>query len=96
MARATISDKAESDLTEIWKYIALDNFEQANKFVDEFFALFQTLAENSKSGRLRDDLFANLRTFPHKRYVVYYFPMEYGIDVFRVLHSARDVDEIFD
>jgi toxin ParE1/3/4 len=32
---------------------------------------------------------------PFGRYVVFYAPIEDGIDVVRVLHSARDIDAVF-
>jgi toxin ParE1/3/4 len=43
----------------------------------------------------REELAASLRSFPFGRYVIYYVPIEDGIDVVRVLHSARDIDTIF-
>ena len=47
-------------------------------------------------GRARDELAADLRSFPFARYVIFYEPIEDGIDVVRVLHSARDIDAAFD
>jgi toxin ParE1/3/4 len=38
---------------------------------------------------------ANVRSFPFGRYVIFYEPIEDGIDVVRVLHSARDIDAVF-
>jgi toxin ParE1/3/4 len=35
-----------------------------------------------------------VRSFPFGRYV-FYSPIEDGIDVVRVLHSARDIDAVF-
>jgi toxin ParE1/3/4 len=32
---------------------------------------------------------------PFERYVVFYLPMSDGIDIVRVLHSARDIEAIF-
>lgn len=46
-------------------------------------------------GRARDELAANVRSFPFGRYVIYYAPIEDGIDVVRLLHSARDIDAVF-
>jgi len=37
-----------------------------------------------------------MRSFPFGRYVIFYVPLEDGIDVVRVLHSARDIDAVFD
>lgn len=46
-------------------------------------------------GRARHELATNLRSFPFGRYVIFYSPVEGGIDVVRVLHSSRDVDTAF-
>ena len=46
-------------------------------------------------GRARDELAPDLRSFPFGRYVIFYEPIEDGIDVVRVLHSARDIDAVF-
>lgn len=47
-------------------------------------------------GRARVELGADLRSFPFGRYVIFYAPIEDGIDVVvRVLHSARDIDAAF-
>jgi toxin ParE1/3/4 len=46
-------------------------------------------------GRARDELSPSLRSFPFGRYVIFYEPVEGGIDVVRLLHSARDVHAQF-
>jgi len=46
-------------------------------------------------GRSRDELSANVRSFLFGRYVIFYEPIAGGIDVVRVLHSARDIDAVF-
>ena len=56
---------------------------------------FQLLATQSLMGRARDELSPGLRSFPFGRYVIFYEPIEGGIDFVRVLHSARDVDAQF-
>ncbi len=46
-------------------------------------------------GRARDELAPGVRSFPFGRYVVFYVPLEDGIDVVRMLHGARDIDAVF-
>lgn len=46
-------------------------------------------------GRAREELFANLRSHPFGRYVIFYMPLSNGVDDIRVIHSARDHDSIF-
>jgi toxin ParE1/3/4 len=96
MAQVKLSQFAEADLKEIWSYIAETNIASADKITDEFLKKFQLLAQNSEMGKRRDDLILNLRSFPHKRYVIFYFPIDEGIEVFRVLHGSRDITSLFD
>ena len=46
-------------------------------------------------GRLCPELAPNLRSFPVGNYVIFYRPIDNGIEVARVLHGARDIDSLF-
>jgi toxin ParE1/3/4 len=46
-------------------------------------------------GRSRDELLPGLRSFPFGRYILFYLPLTDGVDLIRVLHSARDIDAVF-
>ncbi len=87
---------AERDLDEIWLYIAQDDPTMAETFMRELSETFWMLAENPMAGRARSDLCLNLRFFPCGDYCIYYYPEENGIRILRVLHSARNVESIFD
>ena len=88
--------RAYDDLGEIWDYIASDNIEQADAFVDRIDATFHTLANQPLMGRARNELSVGLRSFPIGRYVIFYEPLPDGVAVVRVLHSARDIDTQFE
>ena len=47
-------------------------------------------------GRPREDLAARLRSFPVGSYIIFYRPMEYGVEIARVLHGARDLPPLFE
>jgi toxin ParE1/3/4 len=47
-------------------------------------------------GRQREDLAPRLRGFPFGNYVIFYRPMENGVEIVRVLHGARDLPPLFD
>jgi toxin ParE1/3/4 len=79
---------AELDLLDIWDYIADD-------FLDRIESKLMTLAQNSGLGRKRPDLLPNLRSFPIGNYVAFYQQIEGGIDVIRLFHGSRDIEEIF-
>jgi len=83
---------AALDILDIWDHIADDNMMAADRWVDELDKAFGTLATQPKMGRARPELAPDLRSFPFGRYVIFYMPLSDGIDVVRVLHSARDID----
>lgn len=95
MARITRRPLAAADVLEIWNYIAEDSIEQADRWVDRLDEKLGLIAGQPLMGRARSELAVDIRSFPFGRYVVFYVPIENGIDVVRVLHSARDVDAIF-
>lgn len=96
MARVTRRPLAAADILEIWDHIAEDSLDQADRWVDKLDEKFGILATQPLMGRAREELAADLRSFPFGRYVIFYTPVQDGIDVVRVLHSARDVDAAFD
>ena len=95
MASVTRRPLAAADILDIWDHIAEDSLAQADRWVDRLDEKFKLIAGQPLIGRARDELAADLRSFPFGRYVIFYAPIEDGIDVVRVLHSARDVDAAF-
>jgi toxin ParE1/3/4 len=95
MARVTRRPLAAADILDIWDHIAEDSLDQADRWIDKLDEKFGILATQPLMGRAREELTADLRSFPFGRYVIFYMPVQDGIDVVRVLHSARDVDAAF-
>ncbi|MCE2907515.1 MAG: type II toxin-antitoxin system RelE/ParE family toxin [Betaproteobacteria bacterium] len=95
MARVTRRPLAAADILDIWDHIAEDSLDQADRWVEQLDEKFSILATQPLMGRARGELAADLRSFPFGRYVIFYTPVYDGIDVVRVLHSARDVDAAF-
>lgn len=82
---------AFADLADIWSFIADDSEQQADLFIDLLDSKLALLATQPEMGRERPELAPRLRSFPIRRYVVFYRALRDGIEVVRVLHSARDV-----
>ena len=95
MPQVTRRPLAETDILEIWDYIADDSLTAADRWVDHVDEQFRVLATQPMMGRARDELAPGVRSFPFGRYVVFYVPLANGIDVVRVLHGARDIDAVF-
>ena len=96
MKQFRVSDVARSDLDEIWLYIAQDNLDAADKFIRAIVSRFPKLAAMPLIGRQREELSPRLRSFPVSRYVIFYRPIENGIEIVRVLHGARDFPPLFE
>jgi toxin ParE1/3/4 len=96
MAEFTIAPLADADLDEIWLYISEDNEPAADKFIRALASKFQLLADNREIGRRQDDFIVEMRMFPYRKYHIYYFPTDNGVEIYRVLHGARDNEGEFE
>jgi toxin ParE1/3/4 len=96
MARVCLRPLAESDILELWEYIAGDSESAADHWVDQLTDRLDLWATQPLMGRAREELSKNLRSFPFGRYVVFYCPLDDGLDVVRVLHSSREIQGSFD
>jgi len=96
MPKFTLAPLAETDLKAIWNYISEYNEDSANKFIRDISKKFELLAQNNQIGRRRDDFIIEMRVFPFKKYYIYYFPNEEGVEIYRVLHGSRDIESEFE
>jgi toxin ParE1/3/4 len=55
----------------------------------------QALAALPMMGRERDELAPRLRSLPLSPYVIFYYPLQNGVDIARILHSSRDAESVF-
>ena len=95
MLRIIKRPEAENDLDDIWLYIAQDNPNNADKLLDEIEEISRKLARFADMGRNRDDLHSGLKSFPVSKYLIFYIPINGGIEIVRVLHGMMDIDALF-
>lgn len=69
---------------------------EADAWIDRLDDKLRLLASQPLMGRSRDELAPGVRSMPIGRYVIFYLPLHDGIDFVRVLHSARDIEPIFE
>ena len=86
--------QAKEDLLDIWCYIASDNPVQADRYLDYLEAKLILLAATPGMGRWRGELGPGLLSFPAENYLIFYRQTDAGIDIVRVLHSARDIEPL--
>ncbi len=96
MARVIRTLLAREDLKEIGRYIARESQDRsvAFRFLDSIEQKLQLYATQPEMGERRPDLGRNVRHFPVGQYVVFYRPIEAGIEILRVLHGRRDIPSI--
>lgn len=93
---------AQRDLIETYRYYAREaGIRTADRFLAAANDVFQRLANMPGMGKRYDHehpALAELRFFPlssrFKVYIVFYRPIDGGIEIARVLHGARDIDSI--
>jgi toxin ParE1/3/4 len=95
MLRILKRPAAESDLDEIWWYIAQDSLGNADNLLDEIEETCRKLVQFTSMGRKRDELYPGLLSFPVGKYVIFYLPIKGGIEIVRVLHGMMDIDALF-
>jgi toxin ParE1/3/4 len=95
MAFVHTRPQAEADLEEIWWYIAQDNPDAADVLLDQIEERCAVVAQFPLMGTARHDLLPSLRSLAVGNYVVFYLPLNGGIEVARVLHGRRDLDALF-
>ncbi len=95
MPRVVRSPAALSDLTEIWRYIAAASPADADRFLDRIDRKCRILAEHPYMGRRREELAPNVHSFPIDSYIVFYRPIDDGIEIVRLIHGARDIEAEF-
>jgi len=91
-----VAAAAEEDLKEIWAYVAEQNPEAASKLIKEITRRFALLRDHPHMGREQNELLVNLRSFAVKNYIIFYQPVEGGVEILRVLHGSRDIESIFE
>jgi toxin ParE1/3/4 len=62
--------------------------------VNELEAACASLRVYPHSGRERTELAEGLRSKPHGRYVIFYTPSTQSVRIERILHGARDVEQL--
>jgi toxin ParE1/3/4 len=98
--RYHVRPRARYDIAEIAHYIAVDNLEISDRFIDAVYQAFEQLARMPNIGsarRFRRVALRGLRLWrvPHfEKYLIVYQPRQDGMEVVRVLHAARNIERL--
>jgi toxin ParE1/3/4 len=88
---------ALADIADIWRHIAADSGDaRADAFLGTIDDKVSLLAAHPRLGRARPELGSDLRSFAVAPYIIFYRALSDGVAIVRVLHGARDLEELFD
>ena len=96
MAKITYTPSAIRDLNAITDWIAEHNLEAGLKFYDEVDRILSLLACYPLMGEVVDHLQPGLRRHTLGDYLLFYRPLGDSIDLIRVLHGSREIDQLFE
>jgi toxin ParE1/3/4 len=95
MNRYKLSQQAEQDLEDIWVYLAEQDAIRADQQVAQILNRLPMLAQYPDMGKARNDLAPNLRRFPSKPYIVFYRKIPDGVEIMRIVHQSRNIEDLF-
>ena len=96
MKKYVLSTGADRDLDEIWEYIARDNIDAADRWIERLFDAFAMLARTPGAGHRREDITALPVLFwPVGAYlIIYRAPKAERIQIVAVTQGARDIPSL--
>jgi len=87
---------ASRDIESIIDYVAdKSSLGAAERLLKKINQKCRTLASFPNMGRRRDELLPSLRSFPVDDYLLFYHPIEDGIEILRVVSGYRDLEALF-
>ena len=94
MPRIERTPRARTDAVEIWAYIAQDNVDAADDLIDQIESRLASLSRMPESAESVPYIGPDVRRSSVGNYVIYYRPVNNGIQVLRVLHGARQPEDL--
>jgi plasmid stabilization system protein ParE len=98
MSGYQFTPQAVQDLFEIWRYIAGDELDAANRVEEAVHAACAFVADTPRAGSVREDLTALPLRFwlvkPYRNYWIVYDPEKKLLQVIRIIHAARNIPQI--
>lgn len=93
MKRFVVSPEAAQDLDDIWIYIAADNLDAADRFLEKLYDQMIALNETQGMGHRREDLAEHrpLLFWPVGNYLILYRISQDRVEVVAVAHGKRDI-----
>ena len=91
MATLIIAPSAQQDLSDIYDYIARDKPIAAANWVEKIEEKCKLIAATPEFGERRPEYGTDIRSSAVGRYVIFFRPIENGIEIARVIAGDRDI-----
>ena len=92
MSGYVLSREADTDLDDLWSYVAEDSVGAADTLIAKLFDAFESLARHPDMGRKREDITQHpVRFWPVGKYLVIYRAELSPIEIVAVGHGMRDI-----
>ena len=80
-----------ADLDDIWDFIAQDDPDAADRFIETLHETCSLIFSMPRAGRYRPELARGLRSFSHGAYVIFYVIEGDILTIVRIIHGSRDI-----
>jgi toxin ParE1/3/4 len=88
--------KAREDLEGIWSFtLGSWGEDQADSYIQDLNKAFISLAQSPKKGRACEEIRKGYRKYLIGKHIIFYKLKGNDIEIVRVLHQNRDVDNFF-
>jgi toxin ParE1/3/4 len=91
--RFRFSHRARADIEEVGDFIARDNPVRAASFIGELRVACRRLVDFPEAAPLRPEIGPGVGMAVHGRYVILYVVHADVLEIRRVVHGARDLDD---
>jgi toxin ParE1/3/4 len=89
-----LSPKAEADLVGIADYIAQESPAAASQLIERIEKACAMVGDNPLLGPARPEIAPDTRAWVVDRYLILYRPIPAGAEIVRVVHGARNLEEL--
>ena len=94
--RLEFSAYALIDLEEIWLHFVEKSQKTAHKVLKQITDKCHQILEFPKIGLERNEVLLSLRSMPSGKFIIFYQETDFGVEIVRVVHSSRNIEQVFD